>query len=44
MHRLHTDREYEAELSTLRDQVLLMSATVEKMFTGSVREIGRAHV
>lgn len=37
MHRLHTDREYEAELSTLRDQVLLMSATVEKMFTGSVR-------
>lgn len=37
MHRLHTDREYEAELSTLRDQVLRMSATVEKMFTGSVR-------
>jgi phosphate transport system protein len=37
MHRLHTDREYEAELTNLRDQVLLMSATVEKMFAGSVR-------
>lgn len=37
MHRLHTDTEYENELSTLRDQVLLMSATVEKMFTGAVR-------
>ncbi len=37
MHRLHTDTEYENELSALRDQVLRMSATVEKMFSGSVR-------
>jgi len=37
MYRLHTDREYEGELIALRDQVLLMSATVEKMLTGSIQ-------
>jgi phosphate transport system protein len=36
MYRLHTDREYEGELIALRDQMLLMSATVEKMLAGAI--------
>lgn len=37
MDRLHTDREYEAELTQLRDQVLVMSATVEDSLTAAVQ-------
>src|SRR6478735_9291886 len=33
MDRRHTDREYEGELETLREQVLLMGARVEEMMT-----------
>lgn len=37
MQRLHTDREYEGELSLLRERVLLMGARVEEMIANSVR-------
>jgi len=37
MYRLHTDREYEGELIALRDQMLLMSATVEKMLALAIQ-------
>jgi phosphate transport system protein len=37
MDRRHTDREYEAELETLREQVLLMGARVEEMMTLALR-------
>jgi phosphate transport system protein len=37
MDRRHTDREYEAELSSLREQVLLMGARVEEMMTLCLR-------
>lgn len=36
-HRRHTDREYEGELESLREQVLLMGARVEEMMTLSLR-------
>lgn len=34
--RLHTDREYEQELTSLREQVLFMGACVEELLTGAV--------
>jgi phosphate transport system protein len=37
--RKHTDREYESELQTLREQVLLMGAKVEDMIKSSVRAL-----
>jgi len=37
MDRRHTDREYEAELAALREQVLLMGARVEEMMTLALR-------
>src|SRR5512147_138683 len=37
MDRRHTDREYEGELESLREQVLLMGARVEEMMTQSLR-------
>jgi phosphate transport system protein len=37
MDRRHTDREYEGELESLREQVLLMGARVEEMMTLSLR-------
>ncbi len=33
----HTDREYESELQTLREQVLLMGARVEEMMTNAMK-------
>lgn len=36
MDRLHTDREYEHELTSLREQVLFMGACVEELLTGAV--------
>jgi phosphate transport system protein len=39
MTRLHTDREYEHELGTLREQLLLMGAKVEEMIAGSIRAL-----
>lgn len=35
----HTDREYEAELQHLREQVLLMGAKVEEMIASSIRAL-----
>jgi phosphate transport system protein len=35
----HTDREYEGELATLRERVLLMGAKVEEMIKSSVRAL-----
>jgi phosphate transport system protein len=37
MDRRHTDREYESELQSLREQVLLMGARVEEMMTLALR-------
>ncbi len=37
MDRRHTDREYESELDSLREQVLLMGARVEEMMTLALR-------
>jgi len=37
MDRRHTDREYEGELQTVREQVLLMGARVEEMMTLALR-------
>ncbi|HEV8551350.1 MAG TPA: phosphate signaling complex protein PhoU [Polyangiaceae bacterium] len=37
MDRRHTDREYEGELETLREQVLMMGARVEEMMTLALR-------
>ena len=37
MDRRHTDREYESELETLRERVLLMGARVEEMMTLALR-------
>ena len=37
MDRRHTDREYESELESLREQVLLMGARVEEMMTLALR-------
>lgn len=34
--RLHTDREYEQQLTSLREQVLFMGACVEELLTGAV--------
>lgn len=39
MKREHTDREYEAELRKLREQILLMGARVEEMVASSVRAL-----
>ena len=39
MQRLHTDREYEGELSLLRERILLMGARVEEMIANSVRAL-----
>jgi phosphate transport system protein len=35
----HTDREYEAELAKLRDEILLMGAKVEEMIAQSIRAL-----
>jgi phosphate transport system protein len=40
MDRRHTDREYEGELESLREQVLLMGARVEEMMTLALRAFG----
>src|SRR5450432_575213 len=37
MDRRHTDREYEGELETLRERVLLMGARVEELLSLSMR-------
>lgn len=39
MERKHTDREYEGELQRLREQLLLMGATVEEMIAQSMRAL-----
>jgi phosphate transport system protein len=39
MKREHTDREYEAELRKLREQILLMGARVEEMIASSVKAL-----
>ena len=39
MARQHTDKEYEGELKTLREHVLLMGAKVEDMIASSVRAL-----
>jgi len=39
MARQHTDREYEAELRRLREQLLLMGAKVEEMIANSMRAL-----
>jgi phosphate transport system protein len=39
MNRQHTDREYEGELKTLRELILLMGAKVEEMIAGSIRAL-----
>jgi len=35
----HTDREYEQQLTTLREQILLMGARVEEMIASSIRAL-----
>src|SRR5262245_18017371 len=37
--REHTDREYESQLRTLREQLLLMGAKVEEMVQASIRAL-----
>ena len=37
--RKHTDREYEAELESLRERVLLMGAKIEEMIKSSIRAL-----
>jgi phosphate transport system protein len=44
MDRRHTDREYEGELESLREQVLLMGARVEEMMTLALRAFGEQNV
>ncbi|MBI3929943.1 MAG: phosphate signaling complex protein PhoU [Armatimonadetes bacterium] len=39
MTREHTDRDYEAELRRLREQILLMGARVEEMIVNSMRAL-----
>ncbi|HEY3445439.1 MAG TPA: phosphate signaling complex protein PhoU [Myxococcales bacterium] len=39
MPKSHTDREYEAELETLREQLLLMGAKVEEMLALGIRSL-----
>lgn len=39
MAQLHTDKEYEAELTKLREQLLLMGGRVEEMIAGSIRAL-----
>ena len=39
--RLHTDHEYEKELQSLREQLLLMGARVEEMIQSSMRALER---
>jgi phosphate transport system protein len=39
MERQHTDREYEAQLRKVREQLLLMGAKVEEMITSSMRSL-----
>jgi phosphate transport system protein len=38
--KLHTDRDYEDDLRTLREQLLLMAGRVEQMIADSVRALG----
>jgi phosphate transport system protein len=44
MDRRHTDREYERELETLREQVLLMGARVEEMINAAMRAFAERDV
>jgi phosphate transport system protein len=44
MDRRHTDREYEKELETLREQVLLMGARVEEMVSSAMRSFEQRDV
>jgi phosphate transport system protein len=44
MDRRHTDREYEGELESLREQVLLMGARVEEMMTLALRAFSEQNV
>jgi len=44
MDRRHTDREYEKELETLREQVLLMGARVEEMISSAMRSFEQRDV
>jgi phosphate transport system protein len=44
MERRHTDREYERELETLRERVLLMGARVEEMIETSMRAFEKQDV
>ena len=37
MPRLHTDREFESELTALRERLLLMGGHIEEMIAGAVR-------
>ena len=39
LKRAHTDREYEQQLSTLRERVLLMGAKVEEMIQSSIKAL-----
>jgi phosphate transport system protein len=39
MGREHTDRDYEAQLRKLRDQILLMGAKVEQMIASSIKAL-----
>ncbi len=39
MARLHTDKEYEAELTALRDRLLVMGGRVEEMIANSIRAL-----
>lgn len=39
MGREHTDKEYEAELTRLRERILLMGAEVERMIANSIRAL-----
>ena len=39
MGRVHIDRDYESELSQLRESLLVMGAQVEKMLRASLRAL-----
>lgn len=39
MARLHTDKEYEADLTKLREQLLIMGGRVEEMIASSIRAL-----
>lgn len=44
MDRQHTDREYESELTALREKVLMMSATVEEVLAGAMSALKSRNV